>query len=1445
MAQSSHSWPAMPYSDDVGGIHESDINYNPSPFAFQPYQDHQSTQSFGEAQSNQPYERPGSSNHFFENTDFHGYQPVHTNNHLGNGGFVGDSLPDANFYFTHGAQYSNADSNGSNIHGHGTSEVQQYGDLPFNSNDEYPAAHQSQLRPHPQFTAGQPGQNQSHVPNGFNTHWQGSPLQHAQSQYDQGALGYENHNHQQAYQQQPQVSPYPSLRTTMYQKPTRPLDPQNGQARFSPQPAQNLAQSYHLQQTPGDAVHRPYDSIPPPNSQAIMDIRNQTQAPHIQTHVTGQLPIANSPRPVALNQLAPAVIGGTPASQYSSPRTNIPAIAPGPQPQALPDMSQMGQFVDSQIPTQQTGIKAPANYVPGENGVGASQDNLITEAAWKPVPGCQHLLVKNPPKQNEASFSTTFSNGTKSSYVAKHNTYKVQLLPKRTTRLPCEIERDRDELCSQLQSIPLSDTAKQQMDNEIAKLDAELIIVAEDEVSKLGTTETKAKAGTKRKEPNSKESMVDRQAREIKSLKTRPVDLIKGIEHDIIAMLWRDPKTPEPSQDEVFKLLNAFGDYVTGLWTESRALKTKLGAAQEKNDKEESKSLQAALDSKYDAIRAAIETAIKFGDKFYLTQIGIHTKLLGGLFIILRNCFASKDYNGPFPKALLQLMSRFTTVDTEFLTDRVKFDRVRQKYGNEVDNEGKKYINQIFANASNRTALKEQEARDDTKKTPSGLSKKTAATTSKDMAPMPKIQPPKKDMPLKKTAVEIKKIQPTDYSGLGSARKMTNGTAKANSSPAKRPRGDDTDSRTPKKVAVEDAAGAPSTTKTLPAVTTSSAQNQPTASSQARPRPTGSMLPGRSRIPAKAPPKKPAPQPSGPSNISGLLAEIQKPAEKPKPREEPARTPETPEERARRLRKESRRHLRVMWKSDDQLAEVRLFELDSAEDKGRASNVRDARDNRSEGQMLKRKFQDEEDDDDDKSSPKETILREWFDPSKVDFSSMDSRQREKSFVTRGGTREIESEQKRIMDEYESRELMAIYTSFSEIPETPKSPSNKDDTKVPTQTKIVYLSSDTPRREEIHRRWSETAHLGQSAAQQLAFQRAGISASTTIRSHHNPARSFQSQPEHTIRTMTQDERDTEVFALLKSNHVKNYIDPDPYDPAKPRTQRRYDYPDPKVQQVADALEAIVAQLKDKPYPPTEPPDYIKSDPERVKEWNMARDNDVTARAMKEAKEWHARFMDEHARTVTQASQSVPAPQPTAQANPFAAYQAYLQPQYQPYQQQTQQVSPDKFNDILEQVRALQSGQASQAAAAPPPPQLDNSLHSLLAALGQPSQVTQAPTPAPAPAPTQTADYTYWQNWAQNQAQSYGSTQAQSSQSYGAQPYGGLPYDDQPYSDAPSQGTQQQRDNDRGNRKDLHRVNKDQKGINRSLIGTKPCTFWAKGQCAKGDKCTFRHDPNDLK
>lgn len=98
---------------------------------------------------------------------------------------------------------------------------------------------------------------------------------------------------------------------------------------------------------------------------------------------------------------------------------------------------------------------------------------------------------------------------------------------------------------------------------------------------------------------------------------------------------------------------------------------------------------------------------------------------------------------------------------------------------------------------------------------------------------------------------------------------------------------------------------------------------------------------------------------------------------------EETRPPETNEERERRLRKEQRRKMRVSFKADDELVEVRIFEHDPDEDFGHDdSMVRDVGDNRSEGQMLKmhkdRDLMDEEEED---YEPTEELPAVWHEPS--------------------------------------------------------------------------------------------------------------------------------------------------------------------------------------------------------------------------------------------------------------------------------------------------------------------------------------------------------------------------------------------------------------------------------------------------------------------------------
>ncbi|KAL7622842.1 hypothetical protein AAE478_006521 [Parahypoxylon ruwenzoriense] len=1467
MAQSNNGWSANQYGNGMGSIGGGSIGLNS--FNTQPYQDPTSP-TF---EDNPPY----------LNQHSYQYQAVPGNNHLG--------PQNQTYEYYENTPFQAPDSNSSGLHGHGVLGVQQYADPNFDSFG--PSQQQSQFQA--QYTPEQPVDN-------FGRQWQGS-LQQAPGQYSQGTVAY-NHSAQTIY---------PRGRPMVYESVRNPSVVQgaiqyntaehSAPAGIYPNVLNSLKrqdfdtrppQQYHIQQhNPDGGYGDDGTSIGfgsrSSSAQGFQGMQHHVPMIHPHSQSDGQVLAAPS------NQPANPADGISSTMGYQTLPTANLATVPMVNHSITPDNPHLAQNV---------GPQASDPMPEATNGTGA----------WEQVPGCQNLFAKNSPKIRIGKFSEIRTS--EKPFVAKHNRSQTPCLPQRGFRLPCEIQRDRDELSSRLQ-YPLTDSEKESINQEIAQLDNERIILAEIEGSKFPPQDTKPKAITKRKSPNmdptikksgppgsggdDEENVVDSVARKVISTKTRPADLVKGVEYDVIKILWRDPKLAEPSKDAVLNNVTAFGDYFTDLWDKTKELKKELETPKDGNDKAALQSLQSALDDKYDTIRVAIEAAVKYGDNFTITQLGIHLKMLGGLCFLLRHRFLAEDYNGPLPKAILKLMSMFITVDTDFLTSRVKLDKLRQKYNNNLDEEGEDYMDQIFANAKNRSELKAREdanKSDDVKKSNPGIPKK-ASLGVKDTLSTSKASATKKEVPPKKTIPEVKKMQPTDYSGLGSARKISSVTAKVNSAvtPSKRSRDEDVDPRVPKKIVVEIATGGPSTAKpqSTPITTAPTPQTPSVASTLSRSRPTGSMLPGRSRVPAKAPPKKPAPQ-STASAIGDLLAQISKPKEAPKQREEPEKVPETPEERARRLRKESRRHLRVSWKPDHELTDIRTFEHDMAEDKGRDQNMlRDARDNRSEGQMLKQRVQDNDDDDEEEKmkeeKEKEVDLRHWSKPQTVDFRDITPEQRAKNYVTRGGDQIVTSEQRKALDEYESRVLMAIYTSVAELPESPRSPSRVNEL---AQQQTAGSQASEPSkwqeslplsnlaRQETHRRWTN-AYSGYPATQHSALQRLSISTSNSpfgnsilqttqaqFGSHANPPTISHQGGFHSYsasRPQTQEERDAEVLALLKSDKVKNWVNPEPYDAENPKTQRRFDYADPKVQQAADALEVVFAQFKGKPFPPTEPPEHIKSDPLRVQEWQAGWNHDMAAKARSQENDRAVRFPEQTWNTThTQGSQPS---QLVTQANPYTTYQPYTpQPQTQPlqYHQQAQQPSPN-YAAILEQVRVIQAGQsASQPSsqlvvqptqAATATPQALASVQDVLARLGQSQQAASVPQTAlqTTPAPAQTApDYGNWQAWAQTQAHAYGNQQQPyNAQSYNSsqpqttqtqtQAYNGHGYHDESYT-TQTQSVQSQRESDRGSRKDFHRGSKD-KGINRALIGTKPCTFWAKGQCAKGDKCTFRHDPNDLK
>ncbi|RYO86795.1 hypothetical protein DL766_000165 [Monosporascus sp. MC13-8B] len=1314
------------------------------------------------------------------------------------------------------------------------------------------------------------------------------PAQHGQPAFVNAGFGYQpqiqdyrhsnlsNAQSSQAIPNQVSVDQRDAIYRT--QSPLRAVTPHNGQTFSSPRqsplypshsPSPVLQYSYQHSQ--------PAATFQPPRLAA--DVR------HVDNHVPMQ---PKSAGPMAMGaststSVPAGVLANVPANANIPANANVPAIASVPfgAPASTP------RLVQTLPNTQQPDQVRNLGPVIGERPEGPE---------WKEIDGCPNLFFSEAPdpRMNATPNEVKKYAGKRTDISMRTNRSQTKLLPGRSRRLPGEVQRDYDAAIQQMNE-PGHDHETSRIQNQIDALQSEMASLIGQTIKNKSDRKSRGRmANASDSEDDDSEDELDRKARQIKSAAISSADAVKAVEQNVVKIVWQDPVDQSP-QNSIAMAIGGYGSLIEELWTEHKLLNKEHKAAVEQKTSR-AKSLQDALKRQTELIHIAVETASTFGADPILDNMGSNQKLTIILLNFVRYCYAIKDFNGPAPKSVLELVSQFSTINTEFL-GRLKLDSLRAKYIKDLDTESRKFFDRIFDNAKERDKQLPQPSTDmqDGNKKNSKTQNTTVSSATKDTPAAPKPQPAKKETGPKSVASDVKRMQPIKYAGLESARKSSNGTAGATT---KRPRDDDSDSRSSKKVAVEGTTGAPAANRALPNAAANSSAAQPEAATttvQTRPKTSASILPGKSRSTVKPAPKKTETQKSV---LGSLLEEIAKPKETPKPREEPER-PETEEEKARRLRKQSRRGRTVTWKPDDQLVEYRYFQHDSAEDEGRASNqLRDVRDNRSEGQMLKllargkkEREGEEGSEDDDEEDVRMTSLRAWKEPSVSDHSALGQDRLAKNFESRGGLRKADTEQQRFISDYESRELMSIYTTTAEIPNTPKSPPRQAAAEPSSQPSIVSITSNNKSKlQETRLRTAESRQYGNIGAARLAIARlannfSNLNTAQKPSSHSSSSTNFvQAHPQP--RMMTQEERDTAVLILLNSKRVTQWVDPDPYDPTHPNTQRRYDYSDPKVQEAADAIESVVEQLKDKPYPPTEPPQWLQNNPDRVKEWWTAH-NASTVKALREATERAKRLAEEEA---LKAQLSVP--QQQGAANPYAA--------------------------ILQQVQAIQANQANQNNQQPeaaPQPQAPATpdIQALLRTLSQTAQPTQvqAPVPAPAPATAQSttayggdANAAAWMAYYaqfQNQNQGYAAYQQQQQQ-------GDVRTEQQPpsiasiFSQAPAasgynaeaqaaqwaayyqqyqnhvqgQGTssayaaqehQQQHDgSDQNNRRDRDRDrdrrgnrqqhggnrgggggsggDRDSRGINRSLIGTKPCTFWAKNQCTKGDKCTFRHDPADL-
>ncbi|KAL7933251.1 hypothetical protein V8C35DRAFT_62639 [Trichoderma chlorosporum] len=939
-------------------------------------------------------------------------------------------------------------------------------------------------------------------------------------------------------------------------------------------------------------------------------------------------------------------------------------------------------------------------------------------------------------------------------------------------------------------------------------------------------------ASKNKAEKKAKKEQEDDRAKPIRA-PVRPADPAEAAAWDAVGIVHIEPSVARTNALIAGRVQQA-GEFFIKLRGEMNKAKLDVdNAVKNKAPDAELAELKREAEQRKEAFYRALDVTIEHADDSVLDNLGGHQKLVLSLVNAMISSIKAGDFSGKLPKALLEIFTHFRM--TRRIAETTNFETVRKRFEDKGDDEVKEMAREIAVNIKKVTKSAEPE-------TATGYTGTSAASRAKAG------------------------IKPT-----------------TEASSAKRGRDDDTDSRTVKKIAVEPGNSSLSKKLAQPKI------HPPAASKIIAPKAISSILPGKARPVPKPALKSEADSPSAssddksktdvkkavaktePGKLVATKIEAKPSAQKasstqsasalsgiaslldsinaPKAAEalvsvtretRESDTPEAPEEKAKRLRKEARRKLRVSWKPESELVQIKIFHKDDEEDEGREGNmIRDAADDRSEGMVLKQRANVEDDEDDD-----DIPYQPWLGPVETDFSALADDVRSKNYVTRGGKVTFTTDEQQRIAEREQRELMAIYTDIDDIPPTPKSPILEAAT-TNSEAKTAYLPRENAQFEEIQLRWRDEQQYGLDEALRSAMKRldaknspsnkldsilgrlqGGVSSSA---SSSQPVSSVQSRHTyHQLPLLLGPAAEALTLTALRSDKTKAWRDPNPIQYGD--TVRAYNYTDPTVRLNGTAVEDAARSLVGKPFPATSPPGWLSFDQERIREWWFGYNKELAMRLKKE-EEAQARAEAE-ANALKMAAAAAAAAANPSNNNPAPDWAAqYAQQQnYAPYMALLQQMTGGQHQAIPQ----------LPSAAAPAPSQIpDGQLQSILAAINQPQQAAAA----------QATNITGFLN---PNDPSYQQLMMLTQMAQGQQP-------PPPPPPPPSfgHGTERERERERdwdradnsrgGERGGEHgKEGRKKKGTlpphkpaNKALIGTKPCTFWQQGKCARGDKCTFRH------
>ncbi|KAL9035645.1 MAG: hypothetical protein Q9180_004752, partial [Flavoplaca navasiana] len=474
----------------------------------------------------------------------------------------------------------------------------------------------------------------------------------------------------------------------------------------------------------------------------------------------------------------------------------------------------------------------------------------------------------------------------------------------------------------------------------------------------------------------------------------RPIDPMKGIEYDVVKAVWAKRRVIL-SGAVIRTALSEFWNAIKSLRDKWKGEVTILQQANEK--KEKAKMIE------YDQ---RLERTQLFLLCFTASSSIVPRKPTMPVPLLLASWRQVLQIFLNINAYRMQLMSHCVTIDQAML-ERTKMDKVLPKIVKRGNDQGKTFAQAVLDNAA---AVSRQKSLDS--KTSKPVDNKLSGGKSPDN---------KKPSSGETVGSQAPKNTTASSNGVLTGTKGGNLTAKKQSG---------TDAKASSKGPV------PATT--VPKVKTNVVA--PKATSFFSSLNSASKKPGTSNAALKAAKLKDTKDGSitgsaaagpKPFSFADTLKNLNKTKESAPAKSEEDRAPETPEERRKRLRKEDRRKLRVSFKPDDSLVQIRIFEHHPDEEIGHDdSMVRDANDIKGEGQMLKmhreRDVLDEDEDGGEMAVPvpaAEELLRTWTMPRLVDFGDVPLVEQERNFSARGGKISAESEDKALQQERESKTLM--------------------------------------------------------------------------------------------------------------------------------------------------------------------------------------------------------------------------------------------------------------------------------------------------------------------------------------------------------------------------------------------------------------------------------------